>query len=215
MLTLTTYFRSTAAYRVRIALNLKGLEHELVATNLLKDGGEHKTPKFLSKNPDGLIPTLATEGRVLAQSMAILEYLEERYPQPALLPNDLLDRAYLRGLAQTIASDMHPLNNLRVQQYLVNEMGVSEDQKLQWYHHWIATGFKGLETRLAQDPRTGLCCYGDEPSLADLCLVPQVYNALRFNCPMDDYPTIQKINDHCLSIDAFAKAAPERQADAI
>lgn len=215
MLRLTTYFRSTAAYRVRIALNIKGLEHELLPINLLKNGGEHKTKEFLGRNPDGLIPTLEADGHVLAQSMAILEYLEEQHPEPSILPSDPIDRAYLRGLAQTIASDMHPLNNLRVQQYLVNQMGVSEEQKLEWYRHWIAVGFTGLETRLANDARTGKCCYGDSATLADICLVPQVYNAVRFECPMQDYPTIQAINDHCLSLEPFAKALPELQADAI
>lgn len=211
---LTTYFRSTAAYRVRIALNLKGLEHQLTPVHLLRDGGEHKTPEYLENNPDGLIPTLETEGLVLAQSMAILEYLEETYPEPALLPHNTLDRAYLRGLAQTIASDIHPLNNLRVQQYLVTELGASEQQKLDWYHHWVAAGFSGLETRLARNEKTGLCCFGDSPTLADICLIPQVYNAKRFACSLDDYPTINRINDHCLSLPDFAKAVPENQADA-
>lgn len=211
---LTTYFRSTAAYRVRVALNLKGIEHELEPIHLLRDGGEHKTPEYLDKNPDGLIPTLETQGRMLAQSMAILEYLEEKYPQPALLPEDLFDRAYLRGLAQTIASDIHPLNNLRVLQFLTNDLGVSEEQKIAWYHHWVASGFKGIETRLARNEKTGLCCFGDTPTLADVCLIPQVYNAVRFKCPLDDYPTIMRINEHCLSLDAFADAVPDKQADA-
>lgn len=214
MLKLTTYFRSTAAYRVRIALNLKGLEHELVPIHLLKDGGEHKTASFLNRNPDGLIPTLETHGQVLAQSMAIMEYLEEEYPTPALLPSKSLDRAYLRGLAQTIASDIHPLNNLRVLKYLTGKLNASEEQKTQWYHHWVATGFKGLETRLANNANTGRFCFGDTPTLADICLIPQVYNALRFNCPMDDYPTINRINQQCLQLDAFANAAPDLQADA-
>jgi maleylacetoacetate isomerase len=214
MLKLSTYFRSTAAYRVRIALNLKALEHQLIAVHLLKDGGQHKTKQYLSTNPDGLIPTLETNSQVLAQSLAIIEYLEETHPSPALLPGSPLDRAYLRGLAQTISSDMHPLNNLRVLKYLTTEMGVSEEQKLQWYQHWIAVGFTSIETRLANDDRTGLCCFGDTPSLADVCLVPQVYNAERFKCPMQDYPTIKRINDHCLSLEAFAQAAPDLQADA-
>ncbi|MFT5574231.1 MAG: maleylacetoacetate isomerase [Cryomorphaceae bacterium] len=214
MLKLTTYFRSTAAYRVRIALNLKGLEHELFAVHLLKEGGQHKTKQYLNTNPDGLIPTLETDGQVLAQSMAIIEYLEETHASPALLPCSPLDRAYVRGLAQTICSDMHPLNNLRVLKYLTAEMGVSEEHKLQWYQHWVAVGFTGLETRLANDLRSGLCCIGDKPSLADVCLVPQVYNAERFNCPMQDYPTIQRINEYCLSLEPFAQAAPHLQADA-
>ena len=212
---LTTYFRSTAAYRVRIALNLKGLSHELVPVNLLKDGGQHKTPEFLTKNPDGLIPTLETEGRVLAQSIAILEYLEEAHPKVALLPSEPLERAYVRGLVQTIASDMHPLNNLRVLQFLVNEMGASEERKLQWYHHWIAKGFTSLETRLAATSNAGQFCFGDSPTFADVCLIPQVYNALRFDCPMADYPTINSINAHCLSLAPFSESSPQNQVDAI
>lgn len=211
---LATYFRSTAAYRVRIALHLKGLEHELQPINLLKDGGEHKTPEFLAKNPDGLIPTLDTQGQVLAQSIAILEYLEETYPSVALLPSNSIDRAIIRGLVQTIASDMHPLNNLRVLQFLVKEMGLSEEQKLQWYHHWIAKGFTGLEKRLETTSQAGRFCFGDAPTMADVCLVPQVYNAHRFDCPMEDYPTINQINQHCMSLAAFADSAPSQQPDA-
>lgn len=215
MLKLTSYFQSTAAYRVRIALNLKELDYQLVPINLVEDGGEHKKASFLRSNPDGLIPTLETKHGTLAQSMAILEYLEEEYPEPALLPSNKIDRAYLRGLAQTIASDMHPLNNLRVQKYLVTQMNLGEEQKLEWYHHWVASGFKGLEARLAQDDRTGLCCYGNTPSIADVCLIPQVYNALRFECPMHDYPTILRINEHCLGLNPFANAQPHSQPDAI
>ena len=210
---LSTYFRSTAAYRVRIALNLKGIEHELVPVHLLRDGGEHKTEGYLSKNPDGLVPALENDGHVLAQSIAILEYLEETHPQPALLPEDPIDRAYLRGLAQSIACDIHPLNNLRVLQYLVNTLEASEEQKLAWYHHWVGSGFKGIEARLANDARTGLCCYGDTPTIADVCLIPQVYNAKRFNCPLDDYPTIMRINDHCLGLEAFDVSTPDKQPD--
>lgn len=212
---LTTYFRSTAAYRVRIALNLKGLEHELIPINLLRDGGEHKTSEYLEKNPDGLIPLLEIgDGRALAQSIAILEYLEETHPEPALLPKNSFDRAYLRGLVQSIASDIHPLNNLRVLQYLKGDLDVSEEQKLAWYHNWVAAGFKGIETRLARNAHTGLCCYGDTPTFADVCLIPQVYNARRFDCPLQDYPTINRINEHCLTLDAFAKAVPHKQPDA-
>jgi len=209
---LTTYFRSTAAYRVRIALNLKGIDHELVPVNLLS--GEHKNPAFALHNPDGLIPTLEIDQRILVQSIAILEYLEETHPQPALLPEGPLDRAYVRGLAQVVASDMHPLNNLRVYQYLMSDMGVSEQGKLTWYHHWLAQGFRGLELRLASSSNTGQCCFGDVPSMADICLIPQVYNANRFEFPLDDYPTIQRINEHCLNLPAFSQARPEQQPDA-
>ena len=210
MMKLTTYFRSTAAYRVRIALNLKGVEHELVPLNLFT--GEQGSAKFLHQNPDGLIPVLATGEDTLTQSMAILEYLEETQAQVPLLPADPVKRAFVRALAQTIVSDIHPLNNLRVQQYLANEMGVSDDNKRRWYHHWVATGFNGLEKRLQKS--AGAFCLGDELSLADVCLIPQVYNAHRFNCPMGDYPTINRLNDACLEIAAFANAAPDLQPDA-
>jgi maleylpyruvate isomerase len=207
---LTTYFRSTAAYRVRIALNLKGIEHELLPLNLFT--GEQKSAKFLAHNPDGLIPTLEAGNDTLTQSMAILEYLEEAYPKVSLLPKNLVQRAFVRALSQTIASDIHPLNNLRVQKYLAEEMGVSEDKKLQWYHHWVATGFTGLETRLAKS--SGEFCVGDKVSFADVCLIPQVYNAQRFNCPMENYPTINRLNEQNLKLEAFANAAPHLQADA-
>jgi len=211
---LSTYFRSTAAYRVRLALNIKGVDHELVPVHLLRDGGEHKTADYLDKNPDGLVPALETQGQVLAQSLAIIEYLEETHPEPPLLPGSALDRAYVRGLAQTIASDIHPLNNLRVLQYLMNNLNSTENQKQRWYEHWVATGFRSIETRLARNQHTGLCCFGDTPTLADVCLIPQVYNAERFNCPMGDYPTIKRINTHCLSLPAFALSAPDQQPDA-
>jgi len=210
---LTTYFRSTAAYRVRIALNLKGLEHELVPIHLLRNGGEHHAVEFLASNPEGLIPTLETQGRVLTQSIAILEYLEEVYPEPAILPSAPLERAYLRGIAQSIASDIHPLNNLRVLQYLQNELDVSEDEKLSWYRQWVGSGFEAIETRLNNSQTTDLCCFGNSPTLADICLIPQVYNANRFDCSLDRYPTICRINDHCLSLQAFADAMPHRQTD--
>lgn len=207
---LSTYFRSTAAYRVRLALNLKGIEHELSPLNLFT--GEQKSTEFLALNPDGLLPVLQVGNDYLTQSMAILEYLEEVYPQTNLLPKDPLQRAYVRALAQTIVSDIHPLNNLRVQKYLSNELGVGDDNKLQWYHHWVAIGFTALETRLSQT--AGAFCVGDNVSHADVCLVPQVYNAHRFDCPMEDYPTINRINQDCLKLLAFAKATPEQQADA-
>jgi len=170
---LTTYFRSTAAYRIRIALNLKGVEYDLVPLNLFT--GEQNSADFLSKNPDGLVPVLETDDNVLTQSMAILEYLEETETTVALLPNDPVERAFVRALAQSIACDIHPLNNLRVQKYLRHEMGVSDEDKLKWYHHWVATGFRGLETRLSKS--AGQFCVGDCVSLADVCLIPQVYNA--------------------------------------
>ena len=223
MLNLYSYFRSTAAYRVRLALNLKGLEYDVIPVHLLRDGGEHKSPEYLAKNPTGLVPTLEVDKRVensvndsvyIAQSIAILEYLEERYPEPPLLPADPLGRARVRALTQTIACDMHPLNNLRVLKYLTGPMGLSEEQKLQWYKHWIAVGFSSIETTLSNKTTTGLFCHGDQASFADCCLIPQIYNAERFGCPMDDYPSIARINDHCKSLEAFIDADPATQPDA-
>ena len=207
---LTTYFRSTAAYRIRIALNLKGVEHELLPLNLLT--GEQHSADFLKTNPEGLVPVLDIGSDILTQSMAILEYLEETQPQVKLLPDAPIDRAFVRALAQAIVSDIHPLNNSRVQNYLVNEMGLNQDQKLQWYRHWIALGFSTLEKRLSNS--AGAFCFGDTLSIADVCLIPQVYNAHRFDCPMDDYPTINRLNAACLKLEAFANAAPEFQPDA-
>lgn len=208
---LYTYFRSTAAYRVRIALALKELSYDLIPVNLLS--AEHKTDAFLTKNPEGLVPVLDNGEHVLTQSMAILEYLEEVHPEPALLPKNLVQKAYVRGLAQTIASDMHPLNNLRVLKFLTDDLNVSEEKKLQWYHHWIKTGFTGLEKRLSKS--SGKYCVGDALSLADVCLVPQVYNAHRFNCPMDNYPNINRLNEHCMKLAAFSDTAPNLQPDAV
>ena len=208
---LNTYFRSTAAYRVRIALELKSVQHDLIPVNLLK--GEQKSAKFLTKNPEGLIPVLDTGKHQLTQSMAILEYLEETYPEPALLPSNLEQRALVRSLAYIISSDIHPLNNLRVLTFLRNEMAVSEDQKLAWYHHWVKAGFTSLEARLSES--AGAFCVGDSLSFADVCLIPQVYNAKRFDCPMHDYPTINRLNRDCMSLDAFSKTAPNLQPDAV
>lgn len=209
---LTTYFRSTAAYRVRIALNLKGIKHELVPINLLT--GEHKHESFRQHNPDALLPTLETNGAVLTQSLAILEYIEDIHPQPTILSQEPIHRAYIRSLAQSVACDIHPLNNLRVCQYLVEQIGVDEETKMQWYFHWLQQGFDNLETRLRQSPHTGEYCFGDSPSLADICLVPQVYNANRFNFDLGPYPIIDRINARCLGIKAFADASPSHQADA-
>ncbi|MFT5137575.1 MAG: maleylacetoacetate isomerase [Arenicella sp.] len=213
MLKLSTYFRSTAAYRVRIALQLKGLPHELLPVHLMKDGGEHKTAAYLDKNPSGLVPILETEDRIITQSLAILEYLEEAYPEPSLLPGSALDRAYIRSISQSIACDIHPLNNLRVLQYLTGELRLDEAAKNTWYQNWIDKGFIAIETNLARSEDTGLFCFGDTPSMADCCLIPQVYNAERFNCPMDAYPTIVRITEYCLSLPTFIAATPDKQPD--
>ena len=211
---LHTYFRSSAAYRVRIALHLKGLDYEAVPVHLVRGGGEHRQPAYLGLNPAGLVPALEDQGQVLTQSLAIVEYLEETHPQPALLPAAALDRARVRAIAQAIACDIHPVNNLRVLQYLTRELGVSEEQKNAWYRHWIGVGLQAVEAMLAGDARTGAFCHGDTPGLADCCLVPQVFNARRFGCELSAMPTVLRIADHCAGLEAFRRAAPEAQPDA-
>lgn len=214
MTTLYGYFRSSAAYRVRIALNLKGLEYAQIPVNLVK--GEQRSASYLQHNPQGLVPSLVTDdGTRLGQSLAICEYLDERYPAPALLPEDLEGRARVRALANLIACEMHPLNNLRVLKYLVNELGVGEQAKLDWYRHWIREGFDALEAMLTREAGTGDFCHGDTPTLADICLVPQVANAERFECDLSRYPALQRIAAHCREQEAFRRAAPGEQPDAI
>jgi maleylpyruvate isomerase len=210
---LYSYFRSSAAYRVRIALNLKGLAYETVPVHLLKDGGQQLSAEYRAVNPTGLVPTLAEDGWAVGQSMAILEYLEETHPEPALLPRDPKGRARVRALAQTIACDIHPLNNLRVLKYLKHTLGVSEDAKNAWYRHWVEDGLAGLETLLARSPETGRYCHGDTPTLADICLVPQMANARRFACDLGAFPTLVRIDALCADVDAFQQAAPDRQPD--
>lgn len=201
------YYRSSTSYRVRIALNLKGLDYRQQPVNLLE--GEHRVAPYRQLNPQGLVPTLETdEGERLTQSLAICEYLEERYPEPALLPADATDRARVRALVGLLAIEIHPLNNLRVLKYLTGELGVDEDTKLGWYRHWITEGFDALEAMLAGDTRTGRYCHGKQPGLADACLVPQVYNAERFGCDMEPYPTIRRIHACCNELPAFARAHP-------
>lgn len=214
MLTLYTYFRSSAAYRVRIALNLKGLPYQAVPVHLLKDGGQQHQPAYRAKNPLGTVPTLEADGAVLTQSLAIIEYLEETHPAPPLLPAAPLDRARVRAVAQTIACDIHPVNNLRILQYLGKHFGIGQEEKDAWYRHWVNEGLAAVEKLLADDPRTGTFCQGETPSLADCCLVPQFFNARRFNCPVDGLPTIRRIVAACEALDAFATAAPGRQPDA-
>ena len=211
---LYTYFRSSAAYRVRIALNLKGLTYEPVPVHLVRDGGEQHKPDYLGLNPAGLVPALEEHGQVITQSLAIIEYVDETRPAPPLLPNDPLGRARVRAIAQSIACDIHPINNLRVLRYLKQEVGVSDDAKDAWYRHWVETGLAAVEALLADDPRTGRYCHGDAPGLADCCLVPQVFNALRFRCRTDHLPTVMRIAAQCESLDAFRRAAPGNQPDA-
>lgn len=209
---LYTYFRSSAAYRVRIALNLKGLTVEQVPVHLINNGGEQHSNRYRQIHPNELVPALADGNFVLSQSLSILEYLEESFPEIALLPQNLQQRALIRAFSLNIACDMHPLNNLRVLQYLSNTLQVSDEQKNQWYKNWIITGFRSLETQL--EDSNGKFCFGDQPTFADCCLIPQIYNALRFNIELLAYPKIQSIYNHCNTLQAFQKAAPEMQPDA-
>lgn len=211
-ITLYSYYRSSAAYRVRIALNLKGIDYQLHAVNLLS--GEEKTAPYTGLNPQGLVPVLEHDGRRFVQSMAILEYLEEIYPNPPLLPADAIERAWVRALANIVACDIHPVNNLRILKYLAQELEVGDGQKLGWYRHWVEQGFDPLETHL-QDQSNRRYCFGDTPGLADVLLIPQVYNARRFAVDMQRYPIISAIEQHCLSLPAFNSAVPENQADAV
>ncbi|MBB5016918.1 maleylacetoacetate isomerase [Chitinivorax tropicus] len=211
---LYTYFRSSAAFRVRIALNLKGLPYTPQFIHLLNHGGEQHSVAYKQLNPAELVPTLIDGNRILTQSLAICEYLEETHPEIPLLPSSPLDRAWVRAIALGIACDIHPINNLRVLQYLSNELAVTDDAKTGWAQHWIKLGFAALENQLAGDARTGLCCLGNTPTLADVCLIPQVFNAQRFQVDMDAYPTLQRIATHCQSLPAFSTAAPAQQPDA-
>lgn len=212
-LVLHNFFRSSASVRVRAALNLKGLAHQHVSYVLRQE--EHRSDAFLALNPQGLVPALQLEdGSVLGQSLAIIEYLDERHPDPALLPDDPLDRAWVRGLAQAIACDIHPVNNLRVLQYLGRTLGVDEEGVSAWFRHWVAQGFAPLERQLAGDPRRGEFCYGDAPGLADICLFAQVANNRRFGVDMSPYPTLRAIHDNCLRLPAFIDALPENHPHA-
>lgn len=212
MLTLYTYWRSSAAYRVRIALAYKQLAATQIPVHLLKDGGQQKADAYKALNPAMLVPTLQHDELTLNQSLAIIEYLDATYPEQPLLPRDAAKAGVVRALALDIACDIHPLNNLRVLQYLTGTLGLSEQQKTDWILHWLRQGFQALEQRLTQT--AGLYAVGDQVTLADLCLVPQVYNALRFQLDLSPYPIIQRIYQQCLTQPAFIVASPEQQADA-
>jgi maleylacetoacetate isomerase len=211
---LYTYFRSSAAYRVRIALNLKGLAYEALPVHLLRNGGEQLAPAYRDVNPSALLPALEDNGAVIHQSLAIMEYLEEMHPFMPLMPADALGRARVRALALTIACDTHPLTNLRVLKHLKGHMGLSEEAKTEWYLHWLGEGMAMLEAHLAREGETGRFCHGDTPTIADCCLVPQVFNATRFELDLAPYPNIVRINDNCAQLEAFAVAHPARQPDA-
>ena len=208
------YFRSSAAYRVRIGLQLKGLDYESVPVHLIRGGGEHLKPEYRAVNPSALVPALVDEGATITQSLAILEYLDEVHPLMPLMPRDALGRARVRSLAMLIACDIHPINNLRILRYLVREAGLTEDAKNAWYVHWVREGFAALETQLSGSDDTGRFCHGDSPTIADCVLVPQVFNAVRFNLDMAPYPTIARIDAVCRELPAFMAAHPSQQADA-
>jgi maleylpyruvate isomerase len=209
---LYNYFRSSASFRVRIALEIKGLPYDYAPVHLLK--GEQLAPDFVKLNPDALVPVLCDGNDVLNQSLAIVEYLEETHPEPTLLPGSPSNRAHIRAIALAIACEIHPLNNPRVLKYLKNTFNVEEEARNDWYRHWVRLGFAALETRLSQSPLTGAYCVGDTPTLADLCLVPQVFNGKRFDVAVEDYPTLARIFAHCMEQEAFQRAAPAVQPDA-
>jgi maleylacetoacetate isomerase len=202
------YYRSTACYRVRIALHYKGLAFNTHQVHLVNHGGEQHHPDYLAINPQGLVPALEVDSQIFTQSLAILEYLEETHPERPLLPKDHAARAIVRSLALLVTCDIHPLNNLRVLQHIKQAFQASEQQTEAWYHHWLQAGFDALEARLQQLPRSRDVCLGSDITVADVCLIPQVYNAKRFNFALDHYPLIQRIYEHCMKIDAFVKAQP-------
>ena len=213
-LRLYSYWRSSAAYRVRIGLNLKGLSYETVPVHLLRDGGEQLQSAYAATNPQKLVPVLEHGQRAYRQSLAILEYLDEVWPTPPLLPATARDRARIRALAQLVACDVHPLNNLRVLRYFEHEWHVPQPERDVWVRHWIEQGFAAFEAMLQDHPATGSFCDGHSPTLADCCLVPQVYNARRFGVDLSPYPTLVAIERACLELPEFQAAAPERQPDA-
>jgi maleylacetoacetate isomerase len=208
---LYSYFRSSAAYRVRIALNLKSVAYEIIPIHLRKDGGRHRTAEYRAVNPQMRVPTLKlSTGEAIVQSLAIIGYLNETYPQPPLLPDDTLERAHVRAVSQIIACDIHPLNNLGTLQYLKNELHQEQAAIDAWYHHWVITGFEAVEKMIKPGPYA----FGSQPSLADICLVPQVANARFLKVPLDAFPKIVAVNEACLALEAFDKARPENQPDA-
>jgi maleylpyruvate isomerase len=208
------YFRSSASYRVRIALNLKNLRYEYRSVHLSRGGGEQFAPEFKALNPQALVPVLEDGAQRVTQSLAILEYLEEVQPDPPLLPKTAAERARVRALSLSIACEIHPLNNLRVLNYLTGTLGVSAEARAEWYRHWASLGLVALEAELAESRYVGEFCHGDTPGMLDCCLVPQLFNARRFGCDLSGYPTLLALEHHCSLLAAFRDAAPERQPDA-
>lgn len=209
---LYTYFRSSAAFRVRIALNLKGLAYEPAFVHLAK--GDHRAPGYGAVNPQALVPALEDSGKLLTQSLAIIEYLDETHPGVPLLPKDALGRARVRSLAMLIACEIHPLNNLRVLQHLKRALGQNDEQVNNWYRHWISDGLARFEADLANTKGTGRFCHGDTPMMADCCLVPQIFNAQRYQCDTAPYPATMRVFAECMKLDAFDRAQPSKQPDA-
>ncbi len=210
---LHNYFRSSSSYRVRIALNLKGLSYQYVPVHLNRDGGEQFHSGFKALNPQALVPVLDEDGVHVSQSLAILEYLEEKYPPAPLLPVAIEDRAHVRQLALAIACEIHPLNNLRVLKFLTGSLGLNEDAKRNWIRHWTGLGLSALEQELSRSEKHGRFCFGDTPTMADCCLVPQLFNAQRFDIDLAPYPTLLKIDEECRRLPAFELAHPGRQPD--
>ena len=208
------YFRSSAAFRARIALNLKGIKPELRFIHLLKEGGQQHTATYKTLNPLELIPALVHDGQLITQSLAIMEYLDEIVPEPPILPKDALGRARVREIACVIASDIHPVNNLRVAQHLKREFHLSDEQQANWQRHWITVGFEALEKMLSLSKNTGAYCYGDTATVADICLIPQIFNARRVNLEVERYPTLSRIFAHAMQHPAFDAAQPKNQPDA-
>ena len=212
------YFRSSASFRVRIAMNLKGLDYDFEAIHLTRHGGEQHSAAYKALNPEALVPLLVDDAQdptlSLTQSLAIVEYLDEIYPEPPLLPRDAVGRARVRALALAVACEIHPLNNLRVLRYLTQVLNVDEASKDAWYRHWVETGLGAFEQQLVSSPMTGRFCHGDTPTLADLTLVPQIFNAQRFRCDLSTMPTTMRVFEACMALDAFGKAVPAAQPDA-
>ena len=211
---LYTFFRSSASYRVRIALNLKGVTYDRALIHLRRGGGEQLTAAYKSINPQALVPAFEDDGRILTQSLAIIEYLDEKFPKPPLLPVDLADKAFVRSLAMIIACEVHPIQNLRVLNHLKATYNQSDAQVNPWAQHWIDLGLCAIEQMIVAQTRRGKFSFGDTPTLADICLIPQLGNARRFGCDLSKYPAILEIEKTCMAIPAFADAAPEKQPDA-
>ena len=211
---LYSFWRSSAAYRVRIALNLKGMDYEIIPIHLSKNGGEQMGEVYSSKNPNRLVPLFEDGQKSIHQSLAIIEYLEEVQPEPALLPKVAIDRAWVRSVAMDITSDIHPINNVRVLRYLIKKLGIHNEAKDEWYQHWVKVGLESIEKQLSNDSRVGRFAYGDQPGLIDICLVPQLFNALSAQVDVKLYPTLMSIFHECMKLPAFINASWEKQIDA-